>query len=121
MGVEALRLNEHARDLGMSRFDPSFNPRDRALNPSGGNRVVEVQTEGDKHVLRAEVHGQQLVKLEHPGLGRRHFAYAGADFRIDTLARQQAFWSNGSLSGFPKSARSSPPPISLPRRQPDPT
>ena len=64
MGVEALRLNEHARDLGMSRFDPSFNPRDRALNPSGGYRIVEVQTEGDKHVLRAEVHGQQLVKLE---------------------------------------------------------
>ena len=43
MRVEALRLDEHACDLGMSRFDPSLNPRDRALNPSGGNRVVEVQ------------------------------------------------------------------------------
>ena len=61
MRIEALRLDEHARDLGLSRFDPSLNFRDRALNPSGGNRVLEVQTESDKHVPRAEVHGRQLV------------------------------------------------------------
>ena len=99
MRVEALLLDEHACDLGMSRFDPSLNPRDRALNPSGGNRVVEVQTESDKHVPRAEVHGQQLVEPEHPGLGRRDCADAGADFWIDTLARQQALRFVGEESG----------------------
>ena len=99
MRVEALRLDEHACDLGMSRFDPSLNPRDRALNPSGGSRVVEVQTESDKHVPRAEVHGQQLVEPEHPGLGRRDCADAGADFWIDTLARQQALRFVGEESG----------------------
>ena len=34
MCVEALRLDEHAGDLGMTRFDPSLNFRDRALNVS---------------------------------------------------------------------------------------
>ena len=41
-GVEALRLDEYPRDLGMRRLDPSLNPRDRALNLSGGNRVIEL-------------------------------------------------------------------------------
>ena len=45
------------------------------------------------------MHGQQLVKLEHSGLGRRHFANAGADFWIDTLARQQALRFVGEESG----------------------
>ena len=36
------------------------------------------------------MHGQKLVELQHAWLGRGDFANAGADFWIDTLARQQA-------------------------------
>src|SRR5882724_1245977 len=99
MCVEALRLDEYACDFGMSRFDPSLNPRDRALNSSGGNGVIEVQTDRDEHVPSAEMHGQQLIELQHLGLGRRDFANAGADFWIDTFARQQTLRFVGEESG----------------------
>jgi hypothetical protein len=99
MRVEALRLDEHACDLGMSRFDPcSIFVTAPSTRPAG---IVSSKSkpESDKHVPRAEVHGQQLVEPEHPGLGRCDCADAGADFWIDTLARQQALRFVGEESG----------------------
>src|SRR2546423_2140475 len=90
MGFKALRLNEYTRDLGMGCLDATLNACHDLLDLPGRNGVLEVQAQGDEHILRAEMHGQHLIDAVNVRLGGGDCADAGANFRIDGLARQQA-------------------------------
>jgi len=74
----------------MRRLDSPFDACHGALDSPGRDSVVKVQAECDEHILGAKVHCQQLVEPYYPRFGHRGRADAGAHFRIDTFARQQA-------------------------------
>ncbi len=87
--TNALRLDEHARRIGETLVDARFDVVNRAQDVNRVRFQIEIRIDGDKQLMRPQVHGKHAAAIDHIGVRFHQFDNLARFGLVQTLSHQE--------------------------------